>query len=103
MNFTNFDMDGDTLTSYRQREPYMPDQNFRMLICGPSGCGKTNLLLNMILQLLHFDKVYLYAKNLDQSKYQFLLRYFESVNKKAGYDILRNISRRDYTGFRINR
>ena len=88
MRFINYDVDGDMVTNYRQKYPFMPDQNFRMLICGPSGSGKTNLLLDMIFRLLYFDKVYLYAKNLDQSKYQFLLRKFDSINEEAGYEVI---------------
>ena len=88
MRFRNYDVDGDMVTNYRQKYPFMPDQNFRMLICGPSGSGKTNLLLDMIFRLLHFDKVYLYAKNLDQSKYQFLLKKFDLISKKAGYEVI---------------
>ena len=88
MRFINYDVDGDVVTNYKQLYPFMPDQNFRMLICGPSGSGKTNLLLDMIFRLLYFDKVYLYAKNLDQSKYQFLLRKFEPLNEEAGYEVI---------------
>ena len=88
MRFINYDVDGDMVTNYKQKYPFMPDQNFRMLICGPSGSGKTNLLLDMIFRLLYFDKVYLYAKNLDQSKYQFLLRKFKPINEEAGYEVI---------------
>ena len=31
-----------------------------LLICGPSGSGKTNVLINMILELLYCDKIYIY-------------------------------------------
>ena len=49
----------------------MPDNNFRMLIAGPSGSGKTNTLMHMLMKpLVYFDKLYLYAKNLEQGKYQ---------------------------------
>ena len=50
---------------------FMPNDTFRMLICGNSGSGKTNLLYHMlIVPLLYYDEIYLYAKNLDQEKYQ---------------------------------
>ena len=71
MKIPNYDVN-DVTTNYRQLFPFMPDQNFRMLICGPSGSGKTIVLLDMIFRLLDFDKIYLYAKNLEQSKYQLL-------------------------------
>ena len=44
---------------------------FRMLIIGPSGSGKTNTLLHLINNLLPIDKIYLYAKDTDEKKYQF--------------------------------
>ena len=55
-----------------------------MLICGPSGSGKTNTLMHMIYNLLYFDKIYLYAKNLEQSKYH----KFKPISDEAGYDVI---------------
>ena len=49
---------------------------FRMLIIGPSGSGKTNALLNLIQKQNNnnpIDKMYLYAKDLIETKYQFLI------------------------------
>ena len=47
----------------------MPNDTFRMLICGNSGSGKTNLLYQMLTEpLLHYDKIHLHAKNLEQEK-----------------------------------
>ena len=54
----------------------MPADVFRMLICGPSNSGKTNILLHMLYELLEFDKIYLFSKNLHQNKYQSLLQDF---------------------------
>ena len=59
-----------------------------MLICGPPGSGKTNTLMHMIYNLLYYDKIYLYAKNLEQSKYQNLLNMFDPISKDVGYDII---------------
>ena len=47
--------------------------SFRMLIIGPSGSGKTNTLLNSINNLNPVDKIYLYAKDLSESKYELLI------------------------------
>ena len=66
----------------------MPDRYSRMLVCGPSGSGKTNLLLDMIYRLLYFDKIYLYAKNLQESKYQHLIDLCEPISEEAGYRII---------------
>ena len=50
------------------------DWPYRKLIIGPSEFGKTNYLLNSIQKDNNIiDKVYLYAKNLEEPKYQFLI------------------------------
>ena len=36
-----------------------------------SGCGKTNVLLNLIENQPDIDKIYLYARDPYQAKYQF--------------------------------
>ena len=46
------------------------------LIIGPSGSGKTNTLLHLINNLYKtnpIDKIYLYAKDLGEPKYQYLI------------------------------
>ena len=53
-----------------------------MLIIGGSGSEKTNALLNLIKEqdsdnLIH--KIYLYAKDLGEPKYQFLIKNREDV------------------------
>ena len=45
------------------------DWSFRMFIIGPSGSGKTNPLLYLINNLHPIDKIYLYAKDIDEKKY----------------------------------
>ena len=50
---------------------------------------KTNTLLHMIYNLLFFDEIWLFAKNLHQDKYQFLLKDFaERVDPEAGYQVI---------------
>ena len=45
---------------------------YRELIIGPSGSGKTNYLLNLVQKDSHIiDKIYLYAKDLEEPKYHF--------------------------------
>ena len=76
-------------STYKQGHPCLPDDFFRMLICGPSNSGKTNLLLNMIYELLVFDKIYLFSKNLHQYQYQgFLKDFAERINLKVGYEVI---------------
>jgi hypothetical protein len=55
--------------------------SFRLLICGSSGCGKTNLLMDLIYNYLYYNKIYIYAKDLAESKYQMLQDFFEEVNE----------------------
>ena len=56
------------------------DWPFRMLIIGPSGSGKTNTLLHLINDLHPIDKIYLYAKDLHEPKYEYLI----NKRKQAG-------------------
>ena len=58
--------------------PYIPDHPYRIIL-GGSGSGKTNALLNLINNLPDIDKIYLYAKNLYEPKYQFLINKREST------------------------
>ena len=62
---------------------------YRMLITGPSGSGKTNALLNLIQKQDNdspVDKIYLYAKDLSEPKYQFLIKKHEDTGIKNLYD-----------------
>ena len=54
--------------------PYIPDHPYRILIIGGSGSGKTNTLLNLINEQRDIDKIYLYAKDLSESKYEHLIK-----------------------------
>ena len=58
------------------------DWPFRMLIIGPSGSGKTNTLLHLIDKFHSIDKIYLYAKDTDEDKYQYLINKREQAGIK---------------------
>ena len=58
------------------------DWPFRMLIIGTSGSGKTNTLLHLIDKFHPIDKIYLYAKDTDEEKYQYLINKREQVGIK---------------------
>ena len=88
MIIPNYDSEDDMVSNFKQLYDFMPNQCFRMLICGPSGSGKTNTLLHMIYKLLYFDKIFLYAKNLEQSKYRKLIDVFQPMSDEVGYDII---------------
>ena len=59
--------------------PYIPDHPYRILIIGGSGSGKTNALLNLINNQPDIDKIYLYAKDPYEKKYQYLINKREKV------------------------
>lgn len=91
MKFKNFDEIGKNKKkeNFNQLYDFMPDRCFRMLITGPSGCGKTNTLVNMLVEpLVYYDKIYLYSKNLEQDKYEYLHERIDPISKEAGYQII---------------
>ena len=55
---------------------------FKMLIIGPSGFGKTNTLRHLINNFNPIDKIYLYAKDTDEKKYQYLINKREQAGIK---------------------
>ena len=59
------------------------DWPYRKLIIDPPGSGKINYLLNSKQKDNNiFDKIYLYAKDLEESKYQFLIMKREEAGTK---------------------
>ena len=69
----------DTVTSKNDNKTWP----YRMLIIGPSGSGKTNALLNLIQQNNNIiDKIYLYAKDLEEPKYQYNMVADIMTNKR---------------------
>ena len=79
------DITHDNSTKHNLKWPHIPDHPYRMLILGGSGTGKTNALLNLIKQQDSDNlvgKIYLYTKDLNESKYQFLIKKCEDVGIK---------------------
>ena len=62
---------------------YIPDHPYRILIIVGSGSGKTNTLLNLINNQPDIDKVYLYAKDPYETKYEYLIYKREKSRLKA--------------------
>ena len=58
---------------------YIPDHSYRILIIGSSGSGKINTLLNLINKQHDIDKIYLYARDLNQPKYKSLIKKREDT------------------------
>ena len=54
-----------------------------MLFCRPSGSGKTIAMMHMIYNLLYFDTIYLYAKNLDLSLKTILQKNYKKKQQRT--------------------
>ena len=67
------------LCSHNQKWSYISNHPYRILIIGSSGSGKTNLLLNLINNQPDIDKIYLYAKDPYEAKYQYVTNKREKV------------------------
>ena len=67
----------------------MPKDTFRMLLAGNSGSGKTSFLYHMLMvPLLYYDQIHLYAKNLEQDKYQSMTDEMNEISNNVGHDVL---------------
>ena len=77
---TNFDdYTNENIVEHNSKWPYIPDHPYRILIIGGSGSGKTNVLLNLINNQPDIGKIYLYAKDPYEKKYQYLINKGEKV------------------------
>ena len=63
----------ENIKVYNPNCPQILDHTYRILIIGISRSGKTNSLFNVINQQPDIDKIYLYAKDVNEAKYQFLI------------------------------
>ena len=62
--------------------PQIPDHPYKILIVEDSGSGKTNSLFNLISHQPDIDKIYLYAKDPFEAKYQLLINKREITDLK---------------------
>ena len=62
--------------------PEIPDHPYKILKIGGSGSGKKNALLNLINNEPDIDKIYLYAKDPYEAKYQLIINKRESTGLK---------------------
>ena len=74
----------DSITNENNKEhnvkwPFIPDHPYRILIIGSSGSEETNALLNLIKEQDDINKIYLYAKDLSETKYECLIKKGEDV------------------------
>ena len=80
INFDNYV--SENRTEHNRIWSYVPGHPYRILIIGGSGSGRTNLLLNLIEDQRDIDKIFLYAKDLYEAKYQYLI----NIREKVGID-----------------
>lgn len=94
---------GSDMSKTEYNHPFLPSNNFRMIISAFSGAGKTNLLLNMILKRwINYDKIYLICPT-DEVKYDALEEHFadieNEINNKA--QIMAIKKKKDYTPIKL--
>ena len=58
------------ITEHNPKWPYIPDHPYRIFIVGFSGLRKANALLKLVNNQPDIDKIYLYAKDQYEAKYQ---------------------------------
>ena len=80
--FTLDDITNENNKEHNSKWPYIPNHPYRMLIIGSSGSGKRNSLLNLIKEQYNSDRIYLYVKDLSESKYEFLIKKPEDAGIK---------------------
>ena len=76
------DIANENNKDHNKKWPYIWDHPYRILIIEGSWSGKTNGLLNLIKEQESdnlIEKIYLYTKDLNEPKYQFLIKKCEDV------------------------
>ena len=67
---------------HNEKWPSIPDHPYRNIIIGGFGSGKTNILVNVIKEQGYhdvIDKIYLYARDLNEPMYRFSIKKHEDV------------------------
>ena len=76
------DYANENKNEHNSKWQYITDHPCRILIIGGLESGKTNALLNLINNQSDIDKIYLYAKDPYETKYQFLINKRKSTGLK---------------------
>ena len=78
----NFDdVTNDNIKEHIANWPQIPDHAYRIVIIGGSRSGKMNSIFNLINHP-DIDKIYLYTKDPNEAKYQFLI----NKQEKTGFE-----------------
>ena len=72
----------ENIKEHNPNRPKITDHPYRILIIGGPGSGKAKSLFNQINQQSDIDKIYLYAKDPYEAKYQFLINKSEGTGLK---------------------
>ena len=80
INFDNYV--NENKTEHNEKWPDTPDHPYRVLIIGGPGSGKRNALMNLTNEQEDIDKIYLYARDLSEPKYEYLIKKREDVGIK---------------------
>ena len=64
---------------HNEKWPCFPDHPYRILIIGDSGSGKTHALFNLIDEQNNIDTIYVYARDLSEPKYEYLIKKRENA------------------------
>ena len=72
----------DNNKKHNEKWSYIPDHPYIILMIGGSGSGKTNTLRNVINEQNDIDKIYLHAKDLSESEYEYLINNRENAGIK---------------------
>ena len=101
----NFDLVNNNIKNNNTNNIYSYTHPFRILIISPSGSGKTNLLRDIINEREDIDKIYLFARNLNEHKYELLI----NTRKKGGInhyndenEFIESFDSMDYVFFNID-
>ena len=79
----NFDyITKEGIKEHNPNWPEIPDNPYRILIFEGSESRKTNALFNLINHEQDINKIYLYAKNPYEAKYQLLINKREGTGRK---------------------
>ena len=82
INLDNYVNENENKPAHNKNQPYIPDHPYRILIIGGSESGKTNTLINLINEQNDIDKIYSYARNMSEPKYEYLIKKLEDVGIK---------------------